>query len=187
MLALLLTTWLPWPSPALAQAPAADEPPAASEYAVKAEFLHRFAQFVTWPPEAFPPGGAAPAADDAPLTVGVLGADPFGSVLDAAMAEARVGGRRFVVRRFRTLAELQPCHILFVPATEEPRLPEVLERLRGTPTLTVGETRRFARQGGVIGFRLVEDRLRFEINASAAERARLKVSSQLLRLATVVR
>lgn len=166
---------------------AAAQPPAASEYEVKAEFLHRFAQFVTWPPEAFAPKGAAPAADDAPLTIGVLGQDPFGAVLDAAVAEARVGGRRFAVRRFKTLAELQPCHILFVPAAEETRLPEVLERLRGTPTLTVGESRRFARRGGIIGFVLVEGRLRFEINESAAEQARLKVSSQLLRLAKVVR
>lgn len=195
----VLLAALSFPAPTAAQpsalaalaaiaAPASPAPPAASEYEVKAEFLHRFAQFVTWPPEAFAPAeGAPPAADDAPLTIGVLGSDPFGAVLDAAVAEARVGGRRFAVRRFKTLAELQPCHILFVAASEEPRLPAVLERLRETPTLTVGESRRFARRGGVIGFVLVENRLRFEISATAAERARLKVSSQLLRLAAAVR
>lgn len=161
-------------------APAAPAPPAASEYEVKAEFLHRFAQFVAWPPDAF-------AGEDAPLTIGVLGQDPFGPFLDTAVAEARVGGRRFAVQRFQTLAELQPCHILFVAASEEPRLAAVFERLRGSPTLTVGETRRFARRHGAIGFVLEEGRLRFEINASAAERAGLKLSSQLLKLAKVVR
>lgn len=42
------------------------------EYQVKAVFLFNFAQFVTWPSQ--------PA--DAPLVIGILGDDPFGSYLD---------------------------------------------------------------------------------------------------------
>lgn len=155
-------------------------PQSASEYEVKAEFLHRFSQFVAWPSEAF-------ASEDAPLVIGVLGRDPFGARLEAVVADARAAGRPYAVRRFKTADELAPCHILFIPASEEPRLGWVLEKLKGTPTLTVGETRGFARRGGAINFLLEGDRLRFEINATAAEAAGLKVSSQLLKLAKAVR
>lgn len=160
--------------------PTAEQPLAASEYEVKAEFLHRFSQFVVWPPEAF-------ASSDAPLTIGVLGQDPFGPRLEAAVADARVAGRSFAVRRFKNADELTPCHILFIAGSEEPRLAAVLERVKGTPTLTIGETRRFAKEGGAIGFVLAAGRVRFEINPASAEKAGLKVSSHLLKLAKVVR
>ena len=103
------------------------------------------------------------------------------------MAGSGAAGRRLAVVRFASVSELGPCHILFIPGAEQRRLGEVLRRLGGAPTLTVGEARRFARGGGIIGFVLVEGRLRFEINEDAAHRAGLKVSSQLLKLATAVR
>jgi hypothetical protein len=165
--------------PLAAARPAAAPPPGASEYEVKAEFLRRFSQFIAWPPTAF-------AAEDEPLTIGVLGRDPFGPLLDAAAADSRADGRRLTVVRFASVSELRPCHILFIPGGEQRRLAEILRRLGGAPTLTVGEARRFAHGGGIIGFVLVEGRLRFEINEEAARRAGLKVSSQLLKLATEV-
>ncbi len=42
------------------------------------------------------------------------------------------------------------------------------------------------RSSSSINFRIVENKVRFEINVDAAGRARLKVSSQLLTVATVV-
>src|SRR5712691_6806881 len=53
-----------------------------SEYQVKAVFLFNFAQFVDWPPEAV-------ADSQAPLTIGVLGENPFGDVLDATVRGER--------------------------------------------------------------------------------------------------
>ena len=49
--------------------------------------------------------------------------------------------------------------------------------------LTVGESEHFVQDGGMIGFLLEENKIRFEINLEAAEHAKLKLSSRLLALA----
>jgi hypothetical protein len=76
--------------------------------------------------------------------------------------------------------------VLFVGAEERKDISEALATVRGAPTLTVGETEHFAADGGMIGFCLDENKIRFEINLEAAERANLKISARLLVLAKTV-
>jgi hypothetical protein len=151
---------------------AAEEP--VTEYAVKAAFLYNFSRFVTWP---VPPGQ--------PFVVGVLGENPFGDALES-IAGKPVGGDRLAVRLLQSAEEIGACRILFVAASEERRLPEILRRTALLPVLTVSDMERFAQRGGIIGLRTVDNRIRLEINAAAAQRAGLAISSQLLRLATLV-
>jgi hypothetical protein len=81
-------------------------------------------------------------------------------------------------------ASLQNCHILFLSQSEKERLPRILGTVRGVPVLTVSETRHFLEAGGMINFVHVDGRVRFEINEAAAQQGGLKISSQLLALAT---
>jgi hypothetical protein len=150
------------------------------ETEVKAVFLLNFAKFVEWPPEAF--SGAA-----APVVIGVLGEDPFGPTLDRVLEGESLNGRAFRVERYASLDELRPCHVLYVSPPAADDLPAVVKRLKGARTLTVGETERFARGGGVIGFVVKEGRVRFVIDRRAAENAGLKISSRLLSIAEVPR
>src|ERR1043165_9134092 len=88
------------------------EPSAPSyEYQVKAAFLFNFAQFAEWPARAF-------ADAKAPLVIGILGDDPFGSYLDELVRDEKVGERSFLIRRYRDIREVQGCHILFVSRSE---------------------------------------------------------------------
>lgn len=147
------------------------------EYPVKAAFLYNFTRFVEWP------GGAL--ASSPQVTICVLGHDPFGAALDEAVAGKRVEGRPLAVRRLSGLEDLQPCPVLFVSASEEGRLPEILRRLQGAPVLMVGDSPEVARRGGVIGFYLEGNKVRFEVNPAAARAAGLKVSAKLLSVARV--
>jgi hypothetical protein len=149
------------------------------EYPVKAAFLYRFVQFVEWPQASpLPP---------ASITIGVLGRDPFGDVLDKVVLEKMVAGRSLAIRRFASVAALEPCEILFISSSEMPHLPEILARLQRAPVLTVGEADRFARRGGMIGFFYENNRVRLEVNREAAESAGLRVSSKLLTVARLVK
>jgi hypothetical protein len=76
--------------------------------------------------------------------------------------------------------------MIFVGASERKNIPSVLERLRGTSVLTVGESDGFGQHGGIVNLLLSGGRIRFEVNAHAAERAHLQISSRLLSLATIV-
>lgn len=148
------------------------------EYPVKAAFLYHFVEFVEWPPASpLPP---------ATVTIGVLGKDPFGDVLDKAILDKVMAGRTLSIRRFASIEALEPCEILFIASSEMARLPEILARLGHAPVLTVGEADRFARRGGMIGLFLEDNRVRLEVNRAAAERAGLRVSSKLLAVARLV-
>jgi hypothetical protein len=151
----------------------------AEEYSVKAAFLFHFAQFIDWPPEAFQ--GA-----NNPLIYCTLGLDPFHGALETALNGKTIGTRTIRVQHFRLLQEIQRCHILFIGAAEKSISPTTLASLQGSPILTVGETENFAKDGGMIGFCLEQNKIRFEINLDAAERAKLRISSRLLALAKTV-
>jgi uncharacterized protein DUF4154 len=151
---------------------------APKEYEVKAAYLYNFAKFVEWPAVAFD-------KPQTPYSICVLGSDPFGQFLDIAAAES-VQGRRMTVRRVGDVKSVAGCHILYVSASERRKLPDILEALGKFPTLTVGENDDFTRGGGCMRFFLLGDKVRFEINVQATERAHLKVSAKLLSLARVV-
>lgn len=143
---------------------------------IKALFLYNFAKFVDWPAEL--PAG--------PICIAVVGDDPFAAILDQVVSGKTVHGQGFVVRRAPAESQLQDCQMVFVSGTDRKRIGAVLGALKGSAVLTVGESRGFARAGGVINFEIVNNRVRFEVNVDAAERARLRLSSKLLSLAIIV-
>ncbi|HEY4248508.1 MAG TPA: YfiR family protein [Lacunisphaera sp.] len=148
------------------------------EYDIKAAFLYNFITFTDWPADAF-------GSPDSPYVIGVLGNDPFGPVLDQIVNGEKIKSRPLVVRRFRNIADIHHCHILFISASEEYRLPEILRWLRGQPVLTVADIPGFAEAGGDIGF-LSGTRVKLVMNPVAIQSANLSVSSKLLRLAQLV-
>jgi hypothetical protein len=151
----------------------------ASENQVKAVFLFNFSQFVSWPAEAF-------AHPEAPLVIAVLGADPFGEDLDAAVRGEHVGDRPLEVRRYRSVADIKDCQILFIDRSEAARLPEIIAALHGRRILTVSDADDAAKRGVIIQFVTDNNRIRLRINASAARADGLTISSKLLRPAQIV-
>jgi YfiR/HmsC-like len=149
------------------------------EYQLKAAFLFNFVKFIDWPPDSF--GGP-----QAPFSICILGGDPFGHLLDDALAGKTVAGRAILVRRCQTDPEARTCQVIFLSRAQARRLPEVLQALRGTSVLLVGESDGFAAGGGSIEFYFQDDRVRFRINPDAASRAGLTISSKLLALAVIV-
>jgi len=148
------------------------------EYRVKAAFLMNFAKFVEWPPAVF-------SSDQTPLSLCTLGADVFGTTLEQMVAGETANGRRFVVQKLDRPPAPGSCQVLFVNLPEKDRS-RVLAAL-GPDVLTVGEGVGFLRDGGMIALVIDNRRVRFDINQTAAEHAGLKMSSQLLKVARVVR
>jgi len=152
----------------------------ADEYQVKAAFLFNFAKFVEWPADTFKAG-------DEPITICVLGQDPFGSTLEDVVRDKIVAGRPFVVRQVSTIPQALKCQIVFVTASERKRTRSILDELKSRSILTVGEAEDFTANGGVINFKLKDARVRIEIDTVAAERAKLRISSKLLSLAEIAK
>jgi hypothetical protein len=159
--------------------PEPPSPPSPTEYEVKAAFLYNFTRFVEWPPEALRDPGA-------PFVIAIVGHDPFGAVIDETVAGKTAGGRPIEVRRVPRVEEARDAQIVFVSSSERSNLAAILKALDRPGILTVGDTDGFAMRGGAINFTLQARKVRFEINPIVAEQAGLKVSSQLLKLATLV-
>ncbi|MGH9362840.1 MAG: YfiR family protein [Thermoanaerobaculia bacterium] len=159
---------------------AAEPDPTATEYELKAAFLVRVALFVEWPAKAFEGPGS-------PLVFAVLGENPFDGLLEKSLAGKTIGGRRVELKHFKKAEEIGGCHVLFVARSEKGRLRHISAALRGKSILAVSDIDDFARKVGVIGFVLRENRVRLQINPSAAARAGLQVSAKLLQLAEIVR
>jgi uncharacterized protein DUF4154 len=163
------------------------------EYEIKAGVISLLGKFVTWP-------GAMAPNRERPLTIGVLGQDPFfeGGInqLDRIVAAERAKGRPIAVRRFDSAKDYQPCHILFVSeaASEKSLERSLVDRLTavkkltdGKPVLLIGQSPGLARQGATANllFDRTTNLIRLEINPDAANRAGLKLAPDLLRLKLV--
>lgn len=149
------------------------------EYQVKAAYLLNFTRYVEWPSEAFEATGS-------PVMICVLGRDPFGSVLDATVLGRTTQGRPVSVRRIKSASEAEGCHIVFVSRDTWRGQMDLTRALRALGVLTVGESDEFAQAGGVIGFVLQNETVRFVVNAAARDRAGLRISSRMLSLAAAV-
>jgi hypothetical protein len=150
-----------------------------SEYAVKAAYIYNFAKFVEWPPGILDERGE--------FIIGMLGDDPFGNVLERALESKMAGGYPISFQRYSTLDEAAKAQILFIPASRELDLPFLPSALHRDAVLTVSDSPGFAERGVLINFFITnDDKVRFEVNLKEAENTGLRLSSQLLKLATIV-
>lgn len=143
-----------------------------SEAAVKAAFLPKIARYIDWPPGAVAPG--------APLQICIVGNDPFGRLIDEAVAGQSVEGHAVTVRRG---GGLDGCHIAFL---REPAAARALAALRGRPVLTVTDSSDGTKRG-MIHFAQKGGRISFYIDDVQAAQAGLGISARLLAIALSVR
>jgi hypothetical protein len=166
------------PAPVRA-ARASSAPNDAAEFDVKAAFLFKLAYFTTWPDDAF-------EKPESPFVVAVVGADPFGAKLDATMKDKKILTHPIVVERYATAEKIGQPHLLFASGRDDDKLAAARIACRGKAILLVGDCADFCAKGGVANFFLEDGKVHFEMNPAAAKRARLSISSLLLRLAKIV-
>lgn len=148
------------------------------EYAVKAAYIPKFIPFITWPDATF-------AAPDAPVTICVLGTDPFGGKLEQAAGELKSGDRAITVRYLPASDAAASCQVIFLGKADEPTAEETLEAAKGKPVVTV--TNSGLKAHGVISFVIEANHVRFDIDQAAAAQGGVTISSKLLSLARAVK
>jgi len=150
-----------------------------TENEVKSAYLYNFGKFVEWPAKAAIVGEFFPIC--------VLGDDSFGSTLETTIAGESIEGKKVLVKRVAKSQDAVSCRILFISSSQQNRIKEILAELDSTSVLTVSDMREFTRHGGMIQFVVEENKVRFEVNLTSAERSGLSLSSQLLKVAINVK
>ncbi len=154
------------------QQAAARVPP---EYEVKAQYLLNFLLFITWPETAF-------AAPDEPFRVCLAGENPFGAWTQVIGSE-QIDGRRVVVQPLKREEEVRACRLVFLPKSQEVRLPVLVRQAGQHGVLIVTESPTTLKQCAGIALDLEEARVRFHVNMGALRHQGLIASSKLLHVA----
>lgn len=143
--------------------------------AMKADFLYKFVKFAQWPGHTTDP-----------LVLCVLDDAAVDRALEQLVRGGTIGGRTIEVIRISRDRQMRSCHLLYVSGVDA-GLAAVLEEVKGAPVLTVSDGEQFPRLGGVIGVFLDGGKMRFAVNADAAQRAGIQLSAKLLTLAKLVK
>lgn len=183
------------------------------EYQVKAAFIYNFMKFTEWPKESMDPplengeagnqNGQDPSLKP-PMIIGIVGDNPFGKAFDPLL-DKKIKDRSFQIIQIPGMSDylrrgsdrsqavqryfqdyrkaLHACHVLVYCKSEKNTLQEHLREVREGAILTIGDVEDFVAYKGIIGFVKEDNKIRFEIHLSQAERQQLKISSQLLKLA----
>lgn len=155
------------------------QPASAPERRVKAAFLYKFLGYTEFPASAF-------ADATAPVVIGVAGADELAAELTRIVAGRTVQGRTIAVRVLREADAAAGVHLLFVGGSDSARMRSLLKAAQPAPMLVVSEADDGLQQGSVINFRVVDERVRFDVSLDAAEKNSVKLSSRLLSVANHV-
>ncbi len=143
------------------------------EYEVKAVFLLNFAKYVEWPSGTFP-------SPTSPLTICVVGSDPFGAQLETAIGGKSANGRPIALRRVGPGEPADMCHVAFLSPLEGQRTLALPRDLEHGPVLLVSDAPGVVAQGGAIALVLEHQRVRFTVNVGEAERRGLRIRAKLL-------
>ena len=158
--------------------PARADLPTQREYELKAAVLYHIIEYVEWPSDALTNQAGT-------LQLGLIGDIPFADAIEVLNGKT-VQGRRLLVKRVSLPEDAARCQVLFIGASEKPRLSKIVNDVRNHPILTVSEVEGFAeRGGGMVNLVAGPNRIIMEINRQTAGQAKLSLSSQLLRLAKV--
>jgi hypothetical protein len=147
------------------------------EYELKAGVLYNIIKYIEWPSDSL--SNTPPT-----LQIGLLGQIPFAEALEVLDGKS-IQERKLVVKKLSSAQDASTCHVVFIGASEKPRLSQIIGELRQRPVLTVSEVEGFAERGGMVNLLAGQNRINMEINREVTRQSRLAVSSQLLKLAKV--
>ena len=148
-----------------------------STASLKAAFLYNFAKFVEWPAES----------SAGPLALCVTNDAAVADALEQLAGGRPINGRESIVVRLAAPRNIRTCHLAYLGGDDVVAYAHAIDVAFGNPVLTVGDGEQFVRLGGIVGFYVEDGRMRFAIGGDSARRSGLRLSSQLLGLAKLMK
>jgi hypothetical protein len=145
-----------------------------NDYRFHSVFIYNFTKYIQWPP----------AQQTGDFVIAVVGNSPVYDELEKITINKMVGNQKIVVKKYRSVGEIDNCQILYVPGNAS--FDAVYEKIKGKPVLMITEKTGLAQKGSGINFIMQDSKWKFELNESATQHAGLKVSKELSKLAILV-
>jgi hypothetical protein len=154
-----------------------------AEIEYKADFIIKIVDYVTWPE-------GADVDSNGSVVIAIIGESPLIPALEELADQKTREGKKMRIKSLTVEDDLTDCQILFLPMDDKVQLAKVLKKVQNVPVLTISDCHYFARYGVMVNFFKEEvegkEKIKFEVNTMTMQFAGLKMSSKLLKLATVI-
>ncbi|MDW8331027.1 MAG: YfiR family protein [Cyclobacteriaceae bacterium] len=146
------------------------------EHEIHAAMLFNFIKYVQWPDEG--------AAGD--FVVGVMGEDNVFNTLKAWYDGKPKGAKKYVIKKLTSADEAAACHVVYLGKSKSKEFDSIKAAISGKPVLTVTDGTGLGQKGSCINFRIIDGKLKWELNQSTVTSSNLKVSGQLASMSILI-
>jgi hypothetical protein len=143
---------------------------------IHAAMVYNFIKYVQWPDEA----------EAGEFVVGVLGEDNVFNTLKTWYDGKPKGSKKYVVKKLASSAEANSCHVVYVGKSKNKEFENIKASTTGKSILTVTDGNGLGQKGSCINFKVIDGKLKFELNQTTVTGSNLKVSSQLSSMAILI-
>lgn len=147
-----------------------------STHEIYAAMLYNFIKYVQWPDEGA--GGE--------FVVGVIGDDNVYNTLKQWYDGKPKGSKKYIIKKLSSPAEASICHVVYLGKTKMKEFDNVKNSVTGHSVLTITDGNGLGQKGSCINFKVVDGKLRFELNQGVVADSNLKVSGQLSSMAILI-
>jgi hypothetical protein len=145
-------------------------------YEVHSMMVYNFLKYIEWPAEA----------KSGDFIIGVYGDNNVFDTLNKWYGSKDKMGQKIVIKKFNSVADVSACHILYLGTSKSNDFDGLKNKLSGSSTLIITDKRGLGEKGSGINFKMEGNKLKFEMNQSALDAAKLKVSGQLTSMAILI-
>jgi hypothetical protein len=143
---------------------------------VHSMMVFNFTKYVQWPDHA----------TTGEFIIGVVGNNDIFNTLNGWYGGKPRGSKTYIIKKFNSAAEVTDCHVLYIDKSKSGEFDNVNDKLKGKGTLIITDKSGMGEKGSSINFKLVDNKLKFELNQKAIEASNLKVSGALSSMAILI-
>ena len=143
---------------------------------VHSMMVFNFTKYVQWPDHA----------TTGEFIIGVVGNTDIYNTLNGWYGGKPRGSKTYIIKKFNSAADVTDCHVLYIDKSKSGEFDNVNDKLKGKGTLIITDKSGLGEKGSSINFRLVDNKLKFELNQKAIEASNLKVSGALSSMAILI-
>jgi hypothetical protein len=143
---------------------------------LKSMFVYSFIKNVQWPA----------GVDGTQYTIGILGDKALYQKMNSTYAGKEFNGHKLIFEYYDSFNTASKCHMVYVDPSLSDDLSKNLSTLKKNKTLIVTEKGGLLSDGSVINFVIDNNKLRFEISNTNAQKVPLVIGPALIKMATNV-
>jgi hypothetical protein len=143
---------------------------------IHAQMIYNFVKYIQWPNDSEP----------GEFVVGILGEDDVFGTLKNYYDGKPKGAKKYVIKKLSNAEESGACNVVYLGKNKSGQFENVKNAIAGKPVLTITDSPNLGRKGSCINFKVMDGKLRFELNQASVTSSTLKVASQLSSMAILL-